>query len=46
LKIKKNYFTPLFITAGETLTTFGPDIGKYFAAILSKIMNLRRAGGK
>ncbi len=41
---EKNCLPPCSV--GETLTTFDPDIGKYFAAMLSKIMTLRKHGKK
>ena len=36
LVFEKHYLPPCSV--GETLTTFDPDIGKHFAAFLSKIM--------
>ena len=42
LVFEKNYLPPCSV--GETLTTFDPDIGKHFAAFLSKIMTPSRDG--
>ena len=42
LVFEKNYLPPCSV--GETLTTFDPDIGKHFAAFLSKIMASSRDG--